>query len=432
MRRLLGLAIVISIVVCSSVALAAGSHEEPAFPEGWWAPTIGRGRGHWDLKVGVHAWTDHVSLRNLRWRGGVDLGPGLRAQAIVRSNSEVEGITTIAPRVDELFVEKYGYYTRADHRLGISLRLGVLRYLRFPYPDIISTFDQVPGIADLQGKHKTGYGGLVAAAEYEHASGLGAHLTAIKWAFGYPAGQDLIEGYGFFRGQLGSLDVEMRAGILAVRPEPLGKGAPGYNVYLGYRDTEWQAGVLYEKIQGQPVRTGVMVRFAYPHAGRSQPLAGNRWRPPEHFHGNYLSVNIPAARFAEAAGQVYLDYTRAPQGIAIEVPLLRGSIGLLSAPPEGARLVGELHTERVTTYWQNGQSRNLYEHVVGQWGVTDDPSLHVVMVEAPWYLQLEALVSPNLLLPSNLRQWERQRQGPAQLAQQVVYRFYSMDAIDEE
>lgn len=408
--------------------LSAGTDtlSEPGFPDGWWAPTIGPGKGHWDLKVGVHAWTDHIELRNLRLRGLIDLGPGLRALAVVRSNSDVAGITTVAPRIDELYLEKYGYYTRGAHRLSLSLRLGVLRYLRFPYPDIISTFDQVPGIADLQGTHPTGYGGLVATAEYEHASGLGAHFTAIKWGFGYPGRHDLIEGYGFYRTQLGPLDLELRAGILALRPEPLGKGAPGYNVYLGYRDPEWQAGVLYEKLQGQPVRTGVMVRFAFPHSGQSQPITGNPWRPDGHFHGSYLSVSIPAARFAEAAGRVALDYTRAPQGIAFEIPLAKGSFGMHGElpPPQGAQLVGEIHAERVTTYWQNGQSRNYYEHVTGQWGETGDPALDVVVVEGPWYLQLEALVSPNMLTPSQLREWERQRQGPAQLAQPVVYQFY--------
>ena len=344
----------------------------------------------------------------------------------MRSNSDVAGITTVAPRIDELYLEKYGYYTRGAHRLPLSLRLGVLRYLRFPYPDIISTFDQVPGIADLQGTHPTGYGGLVATAEYEHASGLGAHFTAIKWGFGYPGRHDLIEGYGFYRTQLGPLDLELRAGILALRPEPLGKGAPGYNVYLGYRAPEWQAGVLYEKLQGQPVRTGGMVRFAFPHSGQSQPITGNPWRPDGHFHGSYLSVSIPAARFAEAAGRVALDYTRAPQGIAFEIPLAKGSFGMHGElpPPQGAQLVGEIHAERVTTYWQNGQSRNYYEHVTGQWGETGDPALDVVVVEGPWYLQLEALVSPNMLTPSQLREWERQRQGPAQLAQPVVYQFY--------
>lgn len=418
---------VLCIVGLVGYVAAAGSSQQIEVPGGWWWPTIGQGRGYWDVRVGVHGWVDGITLRNLRLRSLVDLGPGLRAQGVVRSNAEVEGITPFAPKIDELYLERYGFYTQGDHQLALSLRLGIVRYLRFPYPDIISTFDQVPGIEDLQGKHPTGYGGLIAAAEYQHASGLGAHVTAIAWGLGYPSSDNLVEGYAFYRGEVGHFDVELRSGILAVRPEPLGKSAPGFNVYLGYRDFEWQAGVLYEKLQGQPARTGVMVRFALPAGKSSQAVEGDPKRPDKHFHNDYLNVDIPLERFSKGAGAVYLDYTRSPQGVAGEIPLLRGAFGLLSESPDSAKLVGELVTERVTTYWQNGQSRNFYEHTLGKWGVTDDPKLQVVMVEGPWYLQLEALVSPNVLSPSTLRQWERERQGPAQLAQRVVYRFYSME-----
>ena len=48
----------------------------------------------------------------------------------------------------------------------------------------------------------------------------------------------------------------------------------------------------------------------------------------------------------------------------------------------------------------------------------------VVVEEEPWYLQAEALVSPhtNIL---DIEEWEKDRQGPAQNSQKVVYRFYS-------
>jgi hypothetical protein len=45
----------------------------------------------------------------------------------------------------------------------------------------------------------------------------------------------------------------------------------------------------------------------------------------------------------------------------------------------------------------------------------------MVAEEKPWYLELEALVSPHVSVRS---EWLRDRQGPAQLAQEVVYRFY--------
>lgn len=411
------------LCVAAGVPQAAAAEEtapEYTLPEGWWWPSIGAGRGYWDLKVGVHAWTDKFYLRNLRWRGLVDLGPGLRAVAVIRSNSDLYGITTVAPKVDELYLERFGFYTHGEHRLSLSLRLGSVRYLRFPYPDFISMFDQVPGTEDLRGVHPTGYSGLLVAAEYAHDSGLGFHLTGIEWGFGRPSGRNLIEGYGFLRQQLGNIDLEVRAGILAVRPEPLGKGAPGFNIYIGYRDPEWQAGILYEQIEGQPVRTGVLVRFSLPQ-GNSAPVTGAPDRRP-----GMLSVTVPLERFTRFAGGIALDYTRSPQGIAGEVLLAKGTIGdVLKAPPPGTELVGELVAERVTTYWQNGQSRNLYEHVLGKWGRTEGPDLAVVMAEEPWYLQLEALVSPNILSLTGFRKWERQRQGPAQLAQRVVYRFYA-------
>jgi hypothetical protein len=44
----------------------------------------------------------------------------------------------------------------------------------------------------------------------------------------------------------------------------------------------------------------------------------------------------------------------------------------------------------------------------------------------PWYLQVEALVSPHSL-PTNwdeAKEWESDRQGPAQLKQPVTYKFY--------
>jgi hypothetical protein len=78
------------------------------------------------------------------------------------------------------------------------------------------------------------------------------------------------------------------------------------------------------------------------------------------------------------------------------------------------------------TYWQNGQARNFYEHRISKWGITDPSQAEVVMKVEPWYLQVEALVSPHSL-PTNwdeAKEWESDRQGPAQLKQPVTYKFY--------
>lgn len=78
------------------------------------------------------------------------------------------------------------------------------------------------------------------------------------------------------------------------------------------------------------------------------------------------------------------------------------------------------------TYWQNGQGRNFYEHTLSKWGETDSENSTVVMESDTWYLKLEALVSPHTSFENwdDLVQWEKHRQGPAQLAQPVTYKFY--------
>ena len=84
-------------------------------------------------------------------------------------------------------------------------------------------------------------------------------------------------------------------------------------------------------------------------------------------------------------------------------------------------LVGEVRAVRVRTLWQQGYVRNEYEHRLASWGETADLRLHCVVAEEPWYLQTEALVSPNLVPNA---QWERDRQGPGQYVQRVTYRYY--------
>lgn len=51
----------------------------------------------------------------------------------------------------------------------------------------------------------------------------------------------------------------------------------------------------------------------------------------------------------------------------------------------------------------------------------DRSGIRCVAEEQPWHMELEALVSPHAN-PDHV--WLHDRQGPAQLAQDVVYRFY--------
>lgn len=377
----------------SPMALPASSSESPVGPPPAMVelPGVGFGRGHWSVSMGLFAWPDKLYLRNLHLQADVDLLPGTRAHAILRSNREFNRLDPFEPTFDEAYLEGFGHL----HWHGVfsgNLKLGRVRYLRFPYPDEIAVFDQVPGVYDLNGLRPTpspftGYEGALLTLDYAHASGLGWHYVSLDGR--------RIENFGRYHGALGPLVVEGRAGELQIRPEPLGRSAPGFNLFSGLRWQGFQAGVLYERLTGQPIYTGVMVGF----------------------NSNWLT---------QLAGNVGLDYARTPQGMAIHLTPLKGAFRFAREVPEDAELVGEVVAERIRTYWQNSQIRNFYEHRRSSWGETTTPDLIAVLEEEPWYLQAEALVSPNNSFQSwdDLVRWERQRQGPAQISQTVRYRFY--------
>jgi hypothetical protein len=397
---------ILSLAVLSSGALGS----QIAAANDWIFPTIGTGRGTWDTSVGLFFGKDQSHVRNLQFRSDIDLGPGVRYHTLVRSNREFNSLSGLEPHFDENYLEGYGYKEDNRGRFSASLRVGNIRYLHFPYPDSIDIFDQVPGIGDLKGEKETtgqatGYSGELLELDYAHHSGWGVHATALRWDFGRKTADesstshnrnDLIDNYLFYRHPIGALEFETHIGGLAVRTEPLGSRALGYNVYLGTRSQHpgFSAGVLYEKLHNQPAYTGVLMTFAL------DPVT-------------------------KAMGSVAFDYDRSPQGIAMQIPLVAGTYGhFAKEAPKGGILVGEVKAERLRTYWQNGQARNYYEHRLSAWGDTSGKNTVAVMIEQPWYLQAEALVSPNSF--HDLRKWERERQGPAQLSQSVTYQYYEV------
>ena len=360
---------------------------------GWSFPYIGAGKGTWDASVGVFFWSDTFHTRNLQLRGDMDLAPGMRWHTVVRSNREQDTLSGFQPHFDENYLEGYGFNNSAAGTLSASLRVGNMRYLHFPYPDAIAVFDQVPGIGDLTGNQSTGYSGELLTLDYAHKSGLCIHTSGINWGFGREPGSHLLENYLFYRQDLGNIHVETHIGDLAVRPEPLGRKENGYSIYLGTKGTGYTAGLLYEKLHNQPVYTGIM-------------------------------VNFPINSATKAMGKIAFDYDRTPQGFAMQLPLVSGTIGnIQKKAPQGGVLVGEIKAERLRTYWQNGQARNYYEHRISSWGLTGDRDTVVVMTEEPWYLQTEALVSPHNV-SVGFKTWEKDRQGPARLSQAVTYQFY--------
>ena len=413
--------IILGIIAILVFALAWGT-PSPAGgeePHGWSFPTIGTFNGTWELSVGAHLWSDHLDFRNLQLRAGVDLGPGLRWHALVRSNRLRDGLEEWEPRFDEHFVEWYGFHNSPSGVFSFSVKAGRVRYLRFPYPDAISAFDQVPGVEDLGGgQDVTGYSGVIATVDYAHRSGFGLHGVWIDWGFGVDRPAEWAERYVFYRRTSHPWHFEARWGDLALRSLPMGKCGKGYSIFVGRDMGGWDAGFLYEDISGQETYTGIVITF--------KQNSATRWM-----------------------GSVAFDYTRSPEGFALQVPLLSGTFGnlirmdasrepaftgILMAPGKkgflearGLVLVGEIVAERIRTYWQNGQVRNWYEHRLSSWGKTSGKDVVAVMVEDPWYLQLEALVSPHTDFWSwdDIQEWERDRMGPAQVSQRVVYRFYA-------
>jgi len=378
--------------------LATPSQNQPDTDDWWW-PQMGSSIvGNWELSIGLHGWpNDHLWARNLQWRGMAYLGnAGIRANAVIRSNREFNAITPLALSPDELYVEHLGFYRHDRTEFSYSIKTGLMRYLRFPYPDIIAMFDQVPGTEDLQHPTiDTGYKGILLTTEYAHALGIGHHFTGIDWLFGTRSGTDIIENYLFYRNRLSFLDIELRTGTLAIRPEPLGSSDNGFSLYLGMFLGDYKIGFLYETIRTQPIYTGILVEFA------PSPVT-------------------------QVMGSLHMDYNRAPEGWVVQIPLLNGTWNTAAALPPNANPIGKVVAERTITYWQNGQGRNFYEHILSYEGDINNKNAKIVMEESPWYLRIESLVSPYNQFQTwdDMVTWEKHRQGPAQLAQRVTYLFF--------
>ncbi len=386
-------------LVCLFLLGWAGMAQAAGEPQ----PFIGAWRGTWDMSVGafLRDRTDNngitgITLRNLQWRADVDLAPGIRWHTIVRSNSQLDNLSSWQPIFEENYLEAFRFHRDRAGVWSGSLRLGKMRYLRFPYPDAIALFDTVPSTGDLKGGPPFSYNGVMATLDYAHRSGFGAHLTGIDWGFGREGGFSMLENYVYYRKDMGALHLEGRYGGLLNRIQPLGNKADGYNLYIGTKWKGYQAGLFFEKLQGQPHFTGVMISLT--------PTAVTR-----------------------ALGGVAFDWDRNPSGFAVQIPLLNGRFGGIrrEAPPGGV-LVGEVMAERLRTYCSNGQVRNFYEHRLSAWGETSGSDLVVVMKEDPWYLQAEAVVSPHPFTVG-FTKWDRDRTGPAQISQPVRYRFYRVE-----
>ncbi len=359
---------------------------------GWHTDFIGPFRGVFDSSVGFKLWPDRFNVHNFIFGGSLDLASGLRARVNLRRQ---EGEThAFEFQGDEVYLEAFNQYRGQSWDGGASLKFGHVRYLHFPYPDAIAQFDQVPGNTDFHGGPSTDYRDLVLSLESGLHSGWGAHYTGrAQVVDGTPLSRT-IEAYGFYRHDFGrGWRFESRAGALAVRVEPLGRGAePGASLYFGKQLGEFNVGVLYEAKQNEATFTGIMLQL----------------RP---------------TRITKLLGRYDFDYSRQPEGFTIQVPILHLRANESTHVRPGDMLVGEVRAVRMRTLWQQGFVRNEYEHRLESWGETTDPKLHCVVTEEPWFLQTEALVSRHIV--PDVR-WEHDRQGPGQYVQRVTYRYYRL------
>ena len=391
---LLTAALVFTFSMVGSSALAAENPIRQQEP-GWSFPFLGAGKGHWDASVGIflHEEGKNVTARNFQLNTNIDIAPGLRWHGIARSNRELDTLRGWKPYFEENFLEAYGFHTDKQGVFSASLRVGHMRYLHFPYPDSIAIFDTVPTTSEFRENTPSGYDGELLTLDYAHKSGLGVHAAGINWSFGRSGDSGVLENYLFYRKNFGLVHFETHIGGLSDRNQPLGNRDHGYNVYLGSISKGTTIGFLYEKLNNHTAYTGVMMTF-------------------------------PMDKVTKALGKIAFDWDRRPAGFAAQIPLVQGTFGgIQKTVPKNGVLVGESKVERLRTYCSNGQVRNFYEHVISSWGETGKKDLIVVMVEEPWYLQAEAVVSPHNF-NVGFSTWDRDRTGPAQLSQTATYQFY--------
>ncbi len=350
--------------------------------------------GHWNISCGIHLWENYSVLRNLQLTSLIYFPKNIRFNSVIRSNNSFNSIENVAPQFDEGYLQWQSFKKSKKLNFANSLKIGQLRYLRFPEPDIISMFDQVPGTEDQLFGIQTAYRGVMLNQEITYKS-YGTHTSLLQWIGSEQKGLNLIEGYLFYRKYLKIIDIEARIGQLAERVAPLGKGSLGYSLYLGLKHYDLKAGLLYEFLESEAVRTGILVQF------------------------NQNPIN-------KLLGKLRTDYTRSPEGIGFQPTLLKGKIGIVKKVPNNYKKVGEVITEQIITYWQNGQGRNFYEHILEKKGQTEGKNLLIKIEEKEQYLKIESLVSRHNSFKNwdDLVEWEKKRQGPAQLNKTVIYTYY--------
>ncbi len=371
----------------------------------FWFPKVGKLSGQTEASLGFHFWNDHLYVRNLQLRTYSYLYPGIRINSVIRSNLKENLIKMhqdsetiyekMEPNFDELYLELFGFHYSRYGKISGSLKLGKIRYLRFPYYDNIAKLDQVPGLTDMRGGGMSGYYGELLCLEYFSDFGLGYHSSLIHWDLYERTGFDVIENYLFFKRELAMIEFETRMGYLQTREEPVGITDLGFSAYLGGLWRGYRAGIYFESF-GDVIFTGFSISFA-------------------------------PSSVTELLGKVRLDYTRADEGFSMQIPFVKKEFGNITKDiPVNAELVGTIKAERVITFWRAGMMRNFYEHIISKNGDTDSTDLIVRINEKPVRLENESIVSPIYEFNDfqDFIDWNSRGYRLGQYSQNVIYEFY--------
>ncbi len=363
-----------------------------------------------ELNCGLHFWADHLIIRNIQLTSVYSVYPGFRIFGVLRANKEANFIifeqnekpiyNSTKFYADELFGEYACYHENQFGKFSGSIRVGLMRYLRFPYYKPLDLFTRVPSLSDMQAPISTGYYGELITLDFTAKYNLGAHISVINWDFlsNGNDGIDIIESYASYLYTWKNFVGETRAGILNQELDPVGQSALGYELYLGYDYKSYKIGIMFENIDGK-IHTGFHLGFA------PNPVT-------------------------KALGKVRLDYTRAHEGFVMQLPLFDFDLGNSSEKKcENGKLVGKIYAEQLTTFWRMGLMRNNYEHIIRKVGRTKGDDLIVKKIKRPWYLSNESIVSPFTQFESalDLLEWDRQGYRPGQYSRPIIYEFYQIE-----
>jgi hypothetical protein len=124
-----------------------------------WYPCPKPMSGHIEFSAGAHFWNDHLFVRNLQLRGLFYLYPGIRINGVLRGNDQINQLELtkdskpeyypLKPGIDELNLELLTF-GNSSYVIANSVRLGIMRYLRFPWYGEIGRMDHVVGMADIR------------------------------------------------------------------------------------------------------------------------------------------------------------------------------------------------------------------------------------------------------------------------------------------